>query len=188
MLSLKIGKNVSICFSARAAVLLTFLALLHDCFSVPFWICLVEQKKLELSCSTTVGSYSILAGERKSSSPVSKDWRLLCLPWLTYACAVQKQTYLYLGSKLHSRVYPGAKIGRSRHRRISVVSQDISDSGIKELASFSSKEHQFRQVKKLLWWTACCKGLQRKAASQCTFGKNRWESWWMPKAVRFRAC
>jgi len=35
MLSLKMGKNLFICLSARAAVLLTFLVLLYDCFSLP---------------------------------------------------------------------------------------------------------------------------------------------------------
>lgn len=149
-------------FSARAAVLLTFLALLYDYFSIPFYSCLFEQKNLELSCSTTVGSYSVLAGQGKSGSPVSKDTGLLCLPWLTYACTVQEHTYLHMGSKLHSRLYSGAWTGRSRHRRISAVLQDISERGIKTLADFSSNLER---------WKHCCG--EQPAAKVCRAKHHR---------------
>lgn len=84
---------------------------------------------------------------------------------------MHEHTCVHLGSYLHSRIYAGAWVGRSRHRGASAVSQATSHRGIKKSLGFSGEEQQFRRVKELLWWTTCCKGLQSKEGSQHTFGQ-----------------
>lgn len=81
-----------------------------------------------------MGSYSILAGQRKIRLTGVKGLEA-SLPSLINLCLNNVGTYIPT-SKLYSRVYPGAWTGRSRHRRISAVLQDISDRGIKSWQVF----------------------------------------------------
>lgn len=144
-----------------------FLTQLYDHFSVHPYICLVEKTNWNFSPAAQRWRVTVFwQGRENDGHQWCRTGGFFAFP--DYPVTVRCMNIDLMGTQ---GCMQELGLGRAGTEGIHQPPQVILYRRVKKIGQFSGEDYCFRQVKKLLWWTACSKGLQSKAASQCTFGQ-----------------